>query len=148
MATSAVEESDTDAQQRDAAGDDAASEGGAVPGVPAPAETFAASRAQSVDLGTFDDLEALEESVRPFLSRAGAPEAAASTTADDGATTASPACTDAAGATRASPPVLTATATIAGRSVVVFVYEGADAEHELVVVDAADCSVVTTRTLT
>jgi len=145
LATSALEESDADAQQRDATGGDAA--GGAAPLTPAPADTFDATGGTSVDLGTFDDLTALDAAVRPFLSRAATPEAAASTTADDGATTARPVCLDAPGATRAAPRVLTGTATVGDRPVVVFVYEGTDGAHEIVVVDAADCSVITTRTL-
>jgi hypothetical protein len=151
LATSSLDDADSETAPRDAAADDMASEGDDAQ-APAAPESFSAVNEQSFDLGAFEDLASLEDAVRPLLSSERAPAPAASTTAADRGAGEDAAgegsnCADAPDATRSGPRVLTGTATVDARSVVVFVYEGPDGEHELVVLDANDCSVLTTGTI-
>jgi hypothetical protein len=145
LATSSLDDADQETQERSAAGDDAAS-GGAAPEAPAAADALSSAN-QAYELGTFRDLASLEAAVRPLLSSSEAPAPAASTTAADGSSDAATRCADAPEGARAGPRVLTATATLDARLVVVFVHEGPDGEHELVVLEATDCSLVTSGTI-
>lgn len=142
VATSALEESAQDLDERDGAGDAAAG------ALDAPmADPLAAATAR-VDLGTFEDLDALEAALLTYV---GAPLAA---TTDDQATPTTAArsaesgvpstCSDTPGS---GTRVLTGTATLQGRPVLVFVDEGTDGHRTLTVVDAADCSTISTRQL-
>lgn len=147
VASTGLEESVDDAGRRDAeAGDTAA--GVADDQAPA-AEAFTLGAGAPVELGAFDDLRSLEDAVRPLLSRStAAVQPDPSTTALD-TTGAAGACTEAPGVAPpgAGPPVLTGTATLEDRAVLVFVYERSTGQRTVVVVDAGDCAVVSTSDL-
>lgn len=141
LATSPVEESAEDTAERD--GGDAA--GGAADDF-ATAGPLAMSPTAPVDLGTFEDLDALEAAVAthvaaPFAATTG--DQASPTTAARTAEAAS-ACS---GADDAGQLVLTGTATLEDRPVLVFVHESTDGARTVRVVDAVDCSTISTRPL-
>ncbi|MGH9274334.1 MAG: hypothetical protein ACRDZU_06780 [Acidimicrobiales bacterium] len=146
LATSALEESALDASQRDAKDGDAAA-GTADPQAPS-AGTYAVATDSPVELGTFADLDALEDAVRARPTALAADQAGPTTTVGPTAEAAG-ACTDAPGATPpdAGPRVLTGTATLRDRRVLVFMYERPTGERLVVVVDAAECVVVSSRAL-
>lgn len=143
VATSVLEETAQDSAER-AGGDGAAgAEDAQVPGA-----TFALPDDAIVDLGSFDDLDALEAAVGTHadaplaadLDDADAPPTAAGSATERAAST----CAD----VRATEPrVLTGTATLEGRPVLVFVHEASTGERTVTVLDAADCSVVASRQL-
>jgi hypothetical protein len=145
LATSAVEDAAPGPTPPDAkAGDSGA--GSARTEAPTAAETYALADAP-VDFGTFDDLDSLEAAVRGLPSAMAADQAGPTTTFG-AAVEAAGGCTEAPGATPpdAGPRVATGTATLDDRPVLVFVYERATGERTIVVVDAADCTVVSSRT--
>lgn len=153
LATSGLDESSTAVDQR-ASTEDAA--GGAHADAPRSAEAYATSG----ELGSFDDLAALTVAVRSAIAAAGVvppPTSTPTPTApavgssegdsdtDTAADTAAADCGTAPG--EAGPTVLSAVAALDGRPVLVSVHERPTGAQELVVVDAADCSVVSTTAL-
>lgn len=145
LATSAVEDAAPGPSAPDAKAAESAA--GAARSEAPTAGTYDFAADAPVELGTFDDVDSLEEAVRLLPAPMAAGQAGPTTTV--GATAeAADACTEAPGATPpdAGPRVLTGTATLDARPVLVFVYERTTGERTIVVVDAADCTVVSSRT--
>jgi hypothetical protein len=143
VAATTLDESTADAAGRDASGG-AATESAQVP---AAADTFAAA-GDPLDLGSFDDILGLEDAVRPLVQSRPAADSAAPTTTSARTPPAAGTAADTCGgsADQSGSQVLVGRATLDGRLVLVFVYERAAAEYELVIVDPSDCSTITTAT--
>jgi hypothetical protein len=148
VATSALEESTADPEQREAYDDAAGGSGD----VGAPSSPMAADGATPpVDLGTFEDLAGLVAAVRPLVGTPAPAEPAPTTTVTaEGQITEGATVDPGAGCDAPSDdtnPVLSARATLGGRAVLVSVLEGSTGERLLLVHDAADCSLVLSTTL-
>jgi hypothetical protein len=145
VATSVLEEATAQDSAEPGGGDGAAgAEDALVPG----ATAFALPDDAIVDLGSFEDLDALAAAVHTYAAAppdADLGDAAAPSTASGSATERAAAqCAD---APATGSRVLTGTATLEGRPVLVFVDDAPTGERTVTVVDAADCSVIASRQL-
>lgn len=124
--------------------EDDASAGAAADAQPPEALTTFGSPSVPVDLGSFEDLDALTAAAGAY------PSLPLAATTEDRATPTTAAQRESSAGSCPEPPssgtpVLTGTATLDGQPVQVFVSEDASGARTVVVVDPTDCTIISTR---